>query len=145
MPFYAVFEFPDIPRPVVAHKHVQGMRTDARYLFVVDLGVPFHKKIGQVGYIGLSLAQGGDVDGENVQPIIQVFPELALFHKGFEIAVRRRDDSDIRLDRGISSYSLKFPFLQHAQEAYLYGRRKISHLVKEYGAPGGQLKPPLSL
>src|SRR3954468_6902502 len=53
------------------------------------------------------LAQGGQVDGEDAQPVVQVRPEPPLRGPGLQVAVRGRDQPHVGPDRLIAAESLE--------------------------------------
>ena len=56
------------------------------------------------------------MEGHDVQAIEQIRAELALVRSADEIAVGRRDDARIHLDRLASANPLDLSFLQHAKK-----------------------------
>ncbi len=58
----------------------------------------------------------------DVEPVEQVLAERALRDEPLEIAVRRRDEADVDLDRLGAAETLHLALLEHAQELDLRGR-----------------------
>jgi hypothetical protein len=76
--------------------------------------------IGKEHYVAFPVAQGGNMKGKDVKAVVQVFPEPAQPDFFFQIAVCCRDKPDINLDNLISANPLNFPFLENAEDFYLY-------------------------
>ena len=76
--FDDVFKFPDISGPMVAFQRVdQGLRNFVDR-FSNFGGVSVHEVPDQQGDVLFPLAKAGKDNGEDVQTIIKVFPELAI-------------------------------------------------------------------
>ena len=72
----------------------------------------FHKH----GDIVAALAQGGQFDAEDVEPIKKIGAELALFDQFFQILVGGRDAAEVHLDNLIAADSGNFALLQYPQQ-----------------------------
>ena len=95
------------------------------------------KGLGEQQDVARPLAERGQRQLEHTQPVIEVFAQLAVGDGCARIAVRRRDDADVRLDRFRTTQPLKLSFLQHPQELRLDRRRHLPDLVeKQYAAAG---------
>ena len=87
------------------------------------------------------LSQGWYFDGKDIEPKVEILPERTPAYPGPKIAMRGGNNPAIHF------YGLRPPdpfdlfFLKHPQEPHLDLRLKISHLVQEYGAAIGPLKP----
>jgi hypothetical protein len=68
---------------------------------------------------------------ENLQPIEEVGAEPPGGHLGRQIAVRRGNQADIRLERRCSAKPLEFPLLQHTEQLDLHRSGEFANLVKE--------------
>ena len=53
---------------------------------------------GQQRDVLAPLAQGRQADADNVQTMEQILAEQAILDPGFEMLVRRRNDTDVGLD-----------------------------------------------
>ena len=65
-----------------------------------------------------------------------------MFQRSAQVAIGGCDEAHIHLDRARAAQSLKFAFLQDAQELDLYGRRYISNFIEKERAFIGQLELP---
>ena len=82
----------------------------------------------------------GSLDGEDVQPVIEVFAEAALGHLLGQIAVGGRDDAHVDLDRALGADRIDLALLQRAQQLDLHVERQLADLVQEQGAAVGLLE-----
>ncbi len=89
--------------------------------------------------------QGGEEDGDHVEPVVEVLPERAPRHHLFQVGVRRRDDPDVHGYGPVLPEALERPFLQNAQQLHLRGQRDVAHLVEEDRAAGRLLEPAFPL
>ena len=63
-----------------------------------------------------SLAQGWQIQGDDVQPVEEIFPETALPDFFFQILVRGGDEADINPFRACRSDRNQLPLLQDPKE-----------------------------
>ena len=105
-PLDNTFQLPHVAGPVVFLQDVQGLFRHGLYLlagFLVELG---DKMIDEQRDVFLALPERRDRDGENVEPVEEVFPEPAVSDLFLQVPVAGRDDPDIDLDgAGASSRS----------------------------------------
>ena len=114
-PFDTVFKLPDISRPMIVHEHVRCRDGDAHNLLVHLLGVFLDEMIGQKDDIRLSLPQGRNDDGEDVQPIVEIFPKLSFSYERLQIPICCGDNPDVHFYAHIATEALEHPFLKDAQ------------------------------
>src|SRR6185369_6297069 len=81
-------------------------------------------------------------DGENIDPVKQVFPELAVLDLFSQITVGGRDDPDIGLDGAGTPQPLEFTILDDPEQLALQLKRHLADFVEEYGAAIGQFESP---
>ena len=75
-----VLQFPNVSRPVIIEKYLHYLLGKSFNLFVVGLTIDFQKMTGQEGNVVLSFLQGGNEDGDYVEPVIEVLPKTAVYH-----------------------------------------------------------------
>ena len=81
-----------------------------------------------------TLAERRNVDVNDAQPVEQVLAELALGDALGKVAVRRRDDADVRVPRGaVRADRLDFSRLQEAEEERLHAQAHLAHFVEKEG------------
>ena len=76
------------------------------------------------------------------EPVVEVGAEAALFHLALQVAVRRRHDADVDLDRLLASHAADAPVLEDSQELHLEVQRHLADLVEEDGAAVRELEVP---
>ena len=80
------------------------------------------------------LAQGGNGDGKDIEPVVKVFAEDALGHGFRHVAVGGGNDADVERHRLLAADPLDLSFLQHAQQLGLQAHLHLGHFVEEQGA-----------
>ena len=86
------------------------------------------------------IAQRRNIDGHDVQPIIEVLAERAFFECGAQIAIGGGDQAHIHFMRFRSAEALEFAVLQYAKELHLNRSRHVADFVEEERALVGQLE-----
>ncbi len=137
-----VAQFPDVAGPGIGRQNVQRLGGEALDLFRVFPGQLGEIMLKQQGNIPGSLAERGQVDGHDIQPVIQILAELALVHHLFEVAVGGRDQPHIHLQRIAPSHTLEAPLLEDTQDLDLDGGINFPDLIQKQRAAIGQLEAP---
>src|SRR5271156_318953 len=88
-----------------------------------------------------AFAQRWNAQGDDVEAGVEVLAKVMRADFGFEVAIRRRDDSRIEVNRALAADALEVLLLQEAQKLGLEGRRQIGNLVEENGAAVGRFEP----
>ena len=73
-----------------------------------------------------AIAQRRQRDREDVEPVVEVLAELAVGDQLLEVAVGRRDDAHVDLDRLGAADALELALLQHAQQLDLHLHRQVA-------------------
>ncbi len=141
----AVFQFPDIARPVVAHQHVDRRGGDPSDAPRVGSGIFLDEMVGQEKDVRPALPERRNKKAEDVQPVVKVFPERAFRQRLFEVDVRGGDQPDVDPHRFDPAEALEFPLLENAEELDLRRGGEVAHFVEEQGAAVRQLESPLLL
>ena len=101
--------------------------------------------IDQQWDIILALVQGRHMEHNHAEPVVEVFPEIALGNLFLQIFVRGRDYPDVHLDVLVASHARKLLFLEHPEDLCLGGKAHVSDLVEEESAAVGLLEFALVL
>src|SRR5262249_39047608 len=80
------------------------------------------------------LAQRRQLDRNDVDPVVEVFAELAFLDGAFQVDVGRGDETEFRLDRLGAADTLDFAFLNRPQQLGLKIEAQIADLVQEQRA-----------
>ncbi len=137
-----VFQFAHVARPMVGHEHVDGRRGKALDVFLVLARASFQEEIGQQENIGLAFAQGWHVDGEHIQPIVEIAAEGFFFDRTFQVFIGGSNDPHIGLDGPLAADALELFFLEDPQQVGLDVQPDGPDLVQEQGALVGQFETP---
>src|SRR6266550_1211542 len=103
-----------------------------------SLGPPRRESGRCCGRITL-LAQWRDIQGDDVQSIVQVLTKAPLRYRKFQILMRGRDDADIDANGVTAADAVKLLLLQDAQQLGLEVEVHVSNLVQEHRAAVGLL------
>src|SRR5258708_7894003 len=96
------------------------------------------KVVHQHGNIFAAIAQRRHTNWKYIQSIEEVAAELAIRNASCQIAVRRRDQTQIHFDGARAPKALKLMVLQDTQELGLHFQRYFSHLIQEQSALVGK-------
>ena len=105
----------------------------------------FGEIVGQQDEVAFPFPQGGDVQGKNVEPVVQVFPEASGFYFGFKVAVGGGDEAHVYFYDAGSPYPLKLPLLLYPQQFYLYLCGKFAYFIQKQGPASGHFKASFAL
>ena len=92
----------------------------------MELGPEFLKEVPNQGQDVLApLAQGGNLDREDLEAVIEVFADLALFQKFGQIPIARENEPPGNPDGVDVAYPADLPFLKSAQELDLATKEPV--------------------
>src|SRR5579883_889609 len=135
----AVLQFAHVAGPVVLEQRLHG---GAGHLHRASGGAALQEPVRQHGDVGAALAQGGHVQGHDVEPEIEVLAEGAGAVFLLQVAVGGGDDAYVDLDALVAADGADLFFLQDAQQLGLHLERQLPDLVEEQGPAIGRLKQP---
>ena len=117
-----VFQFPDIAGVVVGDETGQGLAGQSGdLLFLQDVEMA-DEMIRQQRDILHPVPQGRQLHPDDIDPVIEVFPEFPLLDEFLKPPVGRGDDPDVRWDTFHSTQRFVGLFLKHPEQTYLKGR-----------------------
>ena len=132
---HGVLELADVPRPIMSLKEGERFgRYPSELLLRVACGVR-RESIGQKRNVLDAIAQRRNFDRDHAEPKEQVAAEPAGFRFGGEIPIRRRDDSNVDLDRRRSADALELLFLEHSQQLRLEIESHLRDFIEQQSAP----------
>ena len=82
---------------------------------------------------------------DDVEAVVEVLAEFALFQQAFQVLVGRSDDAHVHFDRFSAAHAKKFPLLEDAQNLGLHAQACIADLIEEQRGEMGALEQPLLL
>ena len=88
---------------------------------------------------------GGQVQGEDVQPVEEILAKSAATNLGGEIPRGRRHHAHVDLDVLAVAEAAHLALLQDAQELDLQAERQLANLVEEQRAARGLFEQPLAI
>jgi hypothetical protein len=88
------------------------------------------------------VAQRRQRQGDDVEAVVEVLPELTPGDRGGKIDVGRPDDADVDLTGVLTADPANRPRLERAQQLGLELERKVSYLVEEETSPCASSKSP---
>ena len=107
----------------------------ARFAALVGKKMP-----GQGHHIVRPLPQGGNQQGKDIEPVIQILAEDALGHCLGHVPVGGGHHPDVQAHRLFAADPLHFPLLQHPQQLGLQRQGHFRHFVQQQGAALGLLE-----
>ena len=80
------------------------------------------------------------MNGDNVQPIIEIFSKFSLFNQILQIFIGGHNQAKVAFHRPDSSDPLYFLFFQDAEQLGLHIEREIGDFIKKDGSLVRQLE-----
>ena len=80
-PFDDIFQFPDIPRPVVLLQGGRRFRTQGAGEMILRFARFFQKVLDQQRDIFHAFPQGGEMDRDDIEPIVEILSKLPGFNQ----------------------------------------------------------------
>ena len=145
-PLEQVFQFAHVARPGVVGQRPQRVALQGDTALVAA-GYPGQQLIGQTGDVLGALAQRWDLDGHDIESVVQVGAEAAIPHPGGQVGVGGGDDAYLGLAR-LAAQRMVLTFLQQLQQFGLKRQRQFAYLVEKQGAALGQghvADPPVAM
>src|SRR5437667_4713324 len=143
--FEDVGELPHVAGPGVAAQDVEDVRRDAAHraaeLLVERSDEVARERVDVVG----AAAQRRQVNGPDVQAIVEVVAERPLTHHLGEVAVGGGDHPDVDPNGIGAADALDLAVLEHAEQLHLDAERQLADLVEEAGAAVRRLEQPLAV
>src|SRR5208282_607601 len=126
-----VRQFAHVARPGVGAKHLDGLTRNpgvrAPHFFREAPDEVFAKQRN----IALPVPQRRKRNSNDLEPVVEVFPEFALRKSGFKIAIGRSDYSNVNRNGFAGAEPLDASFLEQAQDFRLNCEGHVSNFVKE--------------
>ena len=114
-PFHGVFQLADIAGPVIALQGLHGLRREVEDLFSDLRAVFFQKTGGKQRDVAQAFGERRNLNGDDVDAIIQVLPEATLVHFLLEVDVGRQNDAHVRRHGVVRTDRLVLLLLEHAE------------------------------
>ena len=140
--FEDVHEFADIARPVVADEVTQERCANGWHTNPEPVGESPKQELNQARNIFSSISKGWHFDANYIQPKKEISPESPGTHLGFQIAVRRRDNSSRHYPGMVAPDSLVHMILKNAKQLGLQREAQFADLIQEKGSACRGLESP---
>lgn len=137
-----VFQFADIARPVVVVQGCHRLLGEADSGLAVFAAIFFYEMVGKHGDIFAAFPERRDLEFDDVEPVIEIFPEVFTADQFFQVFVGGGDDLDVGMIRLCVAQRLEFLFLDQAQQLDLDEGGDGADLVEEQGAVFGFTDQP---
>src|SRR5204862_7272097 len=109
-------------------------------LSAVQLGVALDEVIGQERNLDGALAKRRDDDEDDVETVVEVFPESALDQRLLEVLVGRRQDPNVHAQGRFPADARELAVLEDVEELGLQRGMKVADLVEEDGSAVSRLE-----
>ncbi len=127
-------EFADVSGPVVLLEEAEGFGVDAGGGNAVCLGVSPDEEVYEGGDIVAAFAECGEVDGDNIKSVEEVFAKAAGGDFVLEVNIGGGDNADVDADGTSIADAFEFVFLENAKEFDLKLVADAVDFVEEDGA-----------
>jgi len=138
--FDEVFEFANVSRPGIVSEGVHGFGGNVLDAFVELAAEALHEVADEEREIFGALAEGGDLDGENVQAVKEVAAEGALGNKFREVLIGGGDNADVHALGAVAAEAFEFLLLEDAKEFGLEFEGKVADFIEKESAAVGELE-----
>ena len=136
-PLERVFQLADVAGPIVGQDHFLGFWSQRLRPFGAlggDVGEEFFDEDRN---IVAAIAQRGQMNVDDVEPVVEIGAEAPALDVVFQIAVRRRHDAHVHRNGFGAADGDRFALLQHAEQLHLGRRRHLADFIEEERAAAG--------
>ena len=131
-----------VARPAILPQQVEGRAAQAHLAALVFGAELADEGVGHQDDVAGALAQGRQVQGDDVESLVEVQAEASLAHHLLEVAVRRGDDAHVDGDRLVATHALNAALAEHTQQLYLSRDVNLADFVEKDRAAARLLKAP---
>jgi hypothetical protein len=129
-----VHEFTDIAGPGITHEPALSGRGDGQLRQAVAAFETFEEMVRQCRDVTGKFPQGGDANMEEMQPVVEVFPEAVLPDELFQGMEGGRNEPDIHLAAGVAPDPADLAILDGIEHLGLEGDGKAGDFVEKQGS-----------
>src|SRR6202030_1503532 len=126
--------------PGVVGQRVHGVGGNVFDSFIEAAAEFLDKVADQQRHIFPALAQRGNLNGKNVEAVVQIAAKSALGDQLGKVAVGGGHHANVDALRAVAAQALEFLLLEHAKQFWLQLERNIGNFVEKKGATVGQLE-----
>ena len=143
-PLDRILELAHVARPRIGQKRSKRALTEAGNGQIVRFGVLAKEVLRQQGDVAPACSQGGNVQLNHVEPVVQVLPKTSLLDHFHKVAVGGHHHADVYRDRLVAANPLELAFLQKPQQFDLKRQRDLADLVKKQRTARRLFEAPLT-
>ena len=126
-----ILQLAHVARPMITGEHVYRGGRDALDALAMLAGELFQKMIREQEHVGLTLAQRGHENTEDVKSVVEILPELSLDDRLPEILISSGHQAHVNLDSISASQPFELPLLQDAKQLNLGRYIQVADLVEK--------------
>src|ERR1017187_3955015 len=130
-PLEYILQFADVARPVIVRECIQNRGRNQIDVATHALRMFLDKVAREQRYVFTALSQWWNLQGENMQPVVEIGAEFAFLHHCFKVTVGGGDQAGVSPDRAIAAHTLEFLVLNRAEQLRLELKRHFADLVEE--------------
>src|SRR6266568_6895626 len=135
-----VLELSHIARPSIALEGDHGLVVDPPH---PPLPIPLQEGLHEELHVARPVSERRKLDGDHVDPVVELLAKLPLDGRLAKIAIRRRHESHVHIDETGAAHAPDLSLLQRAQELDLKAQGQLADLVEKEGAPVRRLHQTL--
>ena len=124
-----VFQLPDVPRPVVGEQLVHSLPGEDLFGHVVFLENFLHQMVNEEADVLLAVPQGGQLQGEGAEAVVQVLAELPGGHLLPQAAVGGGQNAHVHGDEAGGAHPADHLVLNGPQQLCLNVQGDLADLV----------------
>ena len=136
------FQLADVPRPVAAGEHLEGLVGKPGQWEPMSLGQPRQERGGKLRQFAFPLPQRGESETDDPQSIEQVGAKTTRGRQVRQRPVGRCDQAEIGSSQPGLTHPPELPLLDCPQQQPLPPRRQFSDLIQKQGAAVRRLQEP---
>ena len=143
--FCDVLQLAHVARPFVVEHELLGLFRERDFGQPELLSHLQGEEAEQQDDVLATVAQGWHLDGDGVEPVVEVFAEASLADGFLHVDVGGSHNAHVGLADLCAAHADVFPTLEHSQQSCLCGHGQLAHLVEEDGALVGHAEIALAL
>src|SRR5258705_6882246 len=135
-----VLQFTDVARPAVRQKEIASLRAETCLTPSHPARELAQEVVGQHEDVVRPFLQGREMDAEDGESVVEITAETPIHDGLLQIAVGRRDETDVGAERRRATDTFVLALLDDAEELGFDRGRQLADLVEEQRAARGQLE-----
>ena len=139
-PFYHIPKFADITAPRTIGEHLHCFWRHLFHWLAIFVAQLFNEIICQYGDVFLPLIQRRHMDQYDTEPVVKIFPEIAVFDLLLNVFVGGCNHPHIHLYRFVAPYPCDDIILQSPENLCLCRKAHIADFIQEQSTTIGLFK-----